>query len=208
MSSIRNKIVRCPKCGRENEFLIYESVNVTHDNDLKTKVLNQSIFKYTCECGCKTHVFYPVLYHDMDKSYMVQFCSNDKRDEYISNFKEASKLASGYKYRIVDKPYEITEKVLIFDAGYDDKLMEILKEMIMASKNDPNIDCLLFSKSKDGEYSFICLDAKNNAIAMVPFKEELYKSVSDMFKVHTDPIGDNYIIDQEWSREFLCEVKL
>lgn len=209
MSSIREKKVKCPDCGKENAFPIYDSVNVTVEPSLREKVLTQEAFNYKCECGCNTHIFYPMLYHDMEHKFMIQFCSKEAQKDFIEGFDKSlnNEMFKIYRFRIVEKPFEITEKILLLESKYDDRLIEILKEMLIASSPDQKISYLIYANDKEKGNVFLCLDSNNTLIGMMPFREDLYNSVYEMFsKQALDSKG--YVINQEWARDFLCEVKL
>jgi len=49
----------CPECGSEQEFEIFDSVNVSLDPDAKQKLINGELTIFTCdECGYKVEVLY------------------------------------------------------------------------------------------------------------------------------------------------------
>ena len=44
--------VTCPSCHHEGDFELWDSINTALDPEMKEKVLNKSIFLYTCpSCG-------------------------------------------------------------------------------------------------------------------------------------------------------------
>ena len=44
--------VTCPSCHHEGDFEVWDSINTALNPEMKEKVLNQSIFLYTCpNCG-------------------------------------------------------------------------------------------------------------------------------------------------------------
>ena len=46
--------VTCPSCHHEGDFELWDSINTALDPEMKEKVLNKSIFLYTCpSCGEK-----------------------------------------------------------------------------------------------------------------------------------------------------------
>ncbi len=202
MSEISYMKINCPNCRKENMFRTVRSINVTKDKYLKDEVLNFDIFKYSCECGLKTKIFYPTLYHDVKKALMIQYTKNDNPKDYVDVF---NKLNNNYHYRIVNDPYLLIEKILISDTKYDDKLLEIMKEFMIASTNNSEIDKLLFALDKDKKYSFVALNSNGQSIGIIPFNENLYQMIYDKFKCL---VKDEYIIDQKWARDFLMEVKL
>ena len=212
MSKIEEKIVRCPDCGKENKFLMHTSINLSLNPELRDIILTQKVFNYKCDCGCNTHVFYPVLIHNMDKKFMIQFCDSSRIDEYKDNFKKINDkdplgAMKDYKYRIVEKPFELTEKVLLLESKYDDRVIEVLKEMMIASSPNQEIAYLIYANDKEKGNVFLCLNQNNTLIGMMPLRDELYNSVYSMFGKQAI-VDDSYIINQEWAREFLCEVKI
>lgn len=64
----------CPKCGQEQETVVWNSVNVSLDPELRQKLFDAQINRFTCE-SCKNTAFIdePLLYHDMNKQYCVQY---------------------------------------------------------------------------------------------------------------------------------------
>ena len=52
MSKHHIEKVTCPSCHHEGDFEVWDSINTVLDPAMKEKVLNQSIFLYTCpNCG-------------------------------------------------------------------------------------------------------------------------------------------------------------
>ena len=64
---------------------------------------------------------YPLLYHDMDKRVMI-WCAPRPLDQLPS-----PPLVAGHRLRVVHSPNHLVEKILAFDAGLDDRAIEILK---------------------------------------------------------------------------------
>ncbi len=53
---------------------MWNSINVTLDPKMKEKVMDGSLFLWTCsKCGTTFRVPYPFLYHDMEHRFMVEF---------------------------------------------------------------------------------------------------------------------------------------
>ena len=69
--------VTCPSCHHEGDFEVWDSINTALDPEMKEKVLNQSIFLYTCpscgetfrltqiilECSFSAHCVHKVKFH-------------------------------------------------------------------------------------------------------------------------------------------------
>ena len=59
MSKHHIEKVTCPSCHHEGDFEVWDSINTVLNPEMKEKVLNQSIFLYTCpNCG-ETFSFKP-----------------------------------------------------------------------------------------------------------------------------------------------------
>lgn len=64
--------VTCPSCHHEGDFELWDSINTALDPEMKEKVLNQSIFLYTCpSCGETFRLNYSTLYHQMEDLVMI-----------------------------------------------------------------------------------------------------------------------------------------
>lgn len=77
MSSFRNISISCPNCKADGEYRVWDSINVDLNPELKPKVMDGSVFEWTCQnCNKKYSVPYSFLYHDMTHNFMVQFDPN------------------------------------------------------------------------------------------------------------------------------------
>ena len=66
--------LQCPHCGNEQETMVYDSINVTVDPELKTKLLAAEINMFDCaKCGKKSFINTSLLYHDMSQQFCVQY---------------------------------------------------------------------------------------------------------------------------------------
>lgn len=126
---------------------------------MKEKVLNQSIFLYTCpNCGETFRLNYPTLYHQMEDLIMIYLVPESELEKTCEIFCEKNALADfhteKYLNRVVTSPNQLVEKIQIFDAGKDDRIMELVKLLATDSilKNDPDkeFDELRFAVDDDG----------------------------------------------------------
>ena len=104
MSKNRKMNVKCPYCGKNSNFTIWDSVNITVNPELKEKTLDQSLFNFHCPtCKKDTLVQYPVIYHDMDKKLWFSSGSFAAKSESEVNMAEMliSKLRND-GYTIID----------------------------------------------------------------------------------------------------------
>lgn len=206
----------CSKCKKESDFTVWQSINVQINPEMKEKVLNSEAFMFKCpECGTVNPVSYTTLYHDMDNKLMIYLVPDDEKaiKETAQALSDTKNMSSDfgmdkdylqYKFRIVTFVWELQEKIHIFDAGLDDRVIEIIKLLSLGMMSeeypDDKIDAIVFDAGDDGENRILFIH-DNKAIAHVPVPQKLYDDVARRFK---DKIENNpqeyYIYDFAWAR--------
>ncbi len=64
----------CPYCGFRQAVSIYTSINVTLEPQLRKKVFDNALNRFTCrDCRKTSLVGINVIYHDMNKKFAVWF---------------------------------------------------------------------------------------------------------------------------------------
>ena len=121
--------VTCPSCHHEGDFELWDSINTALDPEMKERVLNQSIFLYTCpNCGETFRLNYPTLYHQMEDLIMIYLVPESEVEKTYEMFYGENALADfrteKYLNRIVTSANQLVEKIKIFDAGKDDRIIE------------------------------------------------------------------------------------
>ena len=158
MSQCQITSVTCPQCGNSQEFTIWGSLNITLDPEEKPRLLSGQLHQLTCcNCGTRTEVDYPFLYHDMNNMLMVYHLPADSIPERATVgdlVALTGPTPKGYTLRFVHSLNDLKEKVNIADAGLDDRVIEFFKSVICSSKPELNEGKLLFlriANSPDGE---------------------------------------------------------
>ena len=131
MSIPHKQTVKCPKCGEEIEFTLWQSINTEMDFAIPD-IISGKLFEVECKkCGYKTHVNYPMLFNDMIHNVMIYSVAPDSTEETEKALDSLKKMYPG-RTRIVTDQSTLREKTAIFNAGLDDRVTEILKLIIMA----------------------------------------------------------------------------
>ena len=119
----------CSKCGQTTEITVYKSINTADNPELKEKVKNGSLFLWECtHCGTVNLARYETLYRDPQKKLMLWLVPDGKISEtQMQAITNHTKAMGGYTLRLVRDMGELMEKVLIFDAGLDDAVIELCK---------------------------------------------------------------------------------
>lgn len=130
MSLPRETILTCDRCQNKQSFIAWETLNATINRSEKEQLLKGHLTRFTCcKCGLSKSVGYPLLYHDMEKRFMVWLWPGagdpDLQRMPIAGLK-------GYRFRLVKSRNELVEKVLIFDDALDDRVVEFLKILLWA----------------------------------------------------------------------------
>lgn len=136
MSMVNSETVVCPTCGQTTTATIWSSLNTNIDTEAKERLLKGTLLTSVCpKCGAKNALHYPMLYHDPDKKLMVYLAPTaEDRKEVEQTFGSKNSIASafvGYTYRIVTSPDEMREKAIIAECGMDDRVVEVLKLVIL-----------------------------------------------------------------------------
>ncbi len=214
MSLEKNVEIKCPKCGNAIETLIWDSVNVTLDRELKNQILDGSFGMVTCpSCGEKTRLNYPFLYHDMEQKLMIQLVYDDEAAKNaVEEFKGfQGKTLPGasmddYRFRVVNGIYALKDKIEIFDAGLDDREIEMYKLLTL-----PTIQGQLQGAEKIEQYFYKASDGNKIAIIADGRVAGEVGLSDDFMEVIRKQYGfsdvDEMIIDRIWALGFLSEGK-
>ena len=122
---------RCPTCGTTFDVQRHDLVNVKENPELKASVLNGDIFLQECpRCGRRHLIGGPLVYLDPDEGVLVML--SDKPLTLADT--------GGYTARLVSRAGDLVEKVKIFDAGLDDRAIEMCKYVTKQEAGKPGMD--------------------------------------------------------------------
>lgn len=197
MSLPATQILKCPRCGKESETLLWQSINVSLDKNLKRKLFSGKLNKFNCEhCGNQCQVEHDLLYHDMKKEFMVWLKFPDSEGKILMDSKPletSAALSKNYKLRFVTTWRHLLEKISIFDANLDDRAIEFVKWGLWYkhAANDPSaINHLLFSQKKQswlGKSTLIFIAGQESFSA----SEEAYASAMEVIS--------NFPPEKDWA---------
>jgi hypothetical protein len=140
MDQPKKRKFTCPHCKSEEQFSVWESVNVTLQPSLKNQVLTRGLGNFTCSnCGRGVWVGHPIHYHDVARKLMIWFPFEEPKKPPIAEGSMVMKLMvnGGYAFRIVNSFNELIEKIRIFDDGRDDRALELLKLVSVTQPQTP-----------------------------------------------------------------------
>lgn len=199
--------ITCPSCGHifREEF----NTAVFSDTVEREAILRNDFGEVTCPaCNHKFILNYRFVYTDDDLKYMIindpKFVDSSSRLALVSSFKllDAVRKNEAKKFRRVMTAdiKDLREKILIFEAGLDDKVVEIMKYILLES-DDLAID---HDDVKDFTYdgldSFI-IKTKTGDVMNLPFVREVYDRIDESYSKYFDEKVD--LVDKAWAYNFL-----
>ena len=114
--------LKCPHCGNIQDSIVWTSVNVTVNPELKEKLFDGEINTLMCEkCNEKNFINAPLLYHDMEHRFCVQYYPSEsiEDDEFFDKFTPDGKLLMSP--RIPEEHLKLSEHIatphIVFHIG-------------------------------------------------------------------------------------------
>jgi hypothetical protein len=142
--------ITCPACGHNQEFTLWNSINVALDPDKKTALKNGSLTRFACaQCQQETDVNYPILYHDPAHRFMVWL--NSEVDATATGDLPAGEALEHYQLRLVKSRNDLVEKTHVLELGLDDRIMELFKALMRRDHNNIPEGELLFAGTGTGQ---------------------------------------------------------
>lgn len=129
MSIINEALAPCSKCGQQHKVIVYKSINISDNPELKAKVADGSLFLWECpHCGQMNLARYETLYHDPAGKLMVWLIpAGEISEAQMQAITMHTKAMGGYTLRRVNDMGTLMEKVLVAEAGLDDIVLEMCK---------------------------------------------------------------------------------
>lgn len=213
--------IECPVCHNKGEFVLWDSINTELDPEMKKKVRTGEAFRYVCDkCGETTDILYGTVYHQMEDHIMIELNFSDHPEDSIEHMKGifrndkgeiidiGFKLDDDYQNRLVTNMNSFREKLLIIDAGLNDKYIELMKFFMFAqlerSGSDMDVKEFLFALNENGEPMF-AVRLSDNRWGTTEFAVGLYESIEKDFAEFVEQ-DKEVVIDSEWARNFLIHV--
>ncbi len=215
--AMRNKVtVQCPKCGKSFEVEQWSAINGDKNPQQKLKLLNDTLFTTTCtKCGKENTVGYPLLYSDPKENYMIWLVFDNEEIKHVTDYFKSSKteinehgedVDKSCRQRIVRDPHRLREKIMIFDSGYDDKIIEIAKlayaQTAQRQLSSDKIAAAFFSNI--GGEKRIEMYTENGNAFVSKLSHEIYEQLEDKYGGKASYAEDRvYIIDDVWALNLL-----
>ena len=215
--SMRDKVnIQCPKCGYSIEVRQWSSVNGEKNPGEKKKLLDGTLFSVKCKrCGHTAQVGYPLLYNDPAQKVMIWLVYDKDEVKHVTDYFKSSKNSDGdnkvdraCRQRIVRDAFRLREKLMIFDSGLDDKIVEIAKLAFSQNvqKQHPKEKIAAAFFSNEGGENHIEIYSASGSAFTVALTQDVYKTLDDTYSGKASFAEDRvYVIDDVWALGLLRE---
>ncbi len=123
----------CPKCQQTTKALIWASINVGVNPEMKERLQSGALFQQHCtQCGHAFHALYDTLYHDPEKPLMV-WLKHYRHGRVVTMesapLEHTEERLAFYHLRLVTSLRQLCDKIRVFDDGLDDRVVEFMKSV-------------------------------------------------------------------------------
>ncbi|MCD8366415.1 MAG: CpXC domain-containing protein [Clostridiales bacterium] len=140
MAQTNTATLTCPICKKDHEVPIWRKIDVQKQPEAKQALLEGTFFDFSCpDCGYASRLHYGSLYVDAALRELIYI--SGKADEAVADSERAAaQLAQDVPFyhrgdsllRIVPSAENLKEKLLIFENGLDDRLVEMCKGVALS----------------------------------------------------------------------------
>ena len=193
MSINYKQSIKCPKCDHLQDVNVWSSITCDDSPDLKQDLLKGKINIFHCEdCEQIALIPTPLLYHDKENKLLVSFtpCNdNSQKQKLFEEIKNASRTSGelkdyeDYNLRFVTVYDELMEKILIFDNGLHDKVIEVLKVLILTQEPEKAEHRRAVFGKIDGEnLEFLIKDSKEMQFYTSTIPLSSYETIKEQLR--------------------------
>jgi len=195
--------IACPNCLNRQKFHIWGSININIEPGLKQQLLDGELTTFICKnCGFQSLVEYDTLYHDMKnlRAFWLKYPKQEKVSEIDKIAKDFfSEFSEKYTTRLVTSYHELIEKISIYDNGFNDFEIELLKLVISIRDGIDLSNPMYFTHQESPFFGskkvvFLIIEGNDYIEMKYPIKKDLneFKSVLDKLLI------DQLLTNNKW----------
>lgn len=170
---VQEATISCPFCKTEQKHNLYPIVDLEKNPSLKLGILTDSLFTLRCrECNSQFSVMHEMLVLDKEASLAILLAPESNVDEVEAT---ASEVGQCGVLRLVSSSDELKEKILLLDAGLDDKAIELAKLYILMQMEKPGYTLLYASHQVlEEQMLFTIFNEKGEMEETIQYPDSLY----------------------------------
>lgn len=214
MSQTGTITLNCPICKRDHDAKLWRRIDIGTEKDAKETLLKGEFFHFVCpDCGYVSELHYGSLYVDRDIRELI-YLAEEKEAEPAAAEKAAEAAADDLPFwkqgdsllRVVHSAEDLREKLLIFDNGLDDRLVEICKGIALSQfPSDDNYYVTGIRYDVIGEQEVLRLTCSDDTEQYVLDFAGLYQQIYAQYAEYLPPLRGSYFtcVDLEYAAELL-----
>lgn len=189
--------LNCPICKRDHNAKLWRRIDVGAEKGAKEKLLKGEFFHFICpECGYASELHYGSLYVDRGIRELI-YLAEEKEAAPSEAEKAAEAAAADLSFRkrgdsllrIVHSAEDLREKLLIFDNGLDDRLVEICKGVSLSQfPSDDHYYVTDIRYDVIGEQEVLRLRCSDDTEQYVLGFDGLYQQIYEQFDALLPPL--------------------
>jgi hypothetical protein len=210
-------VITCDECGKRSEFELFHVVDSKTNLYEKQQILNGAFFDYKCpNCQATSMLSYETVYVDSEKNFEIYLVHESHLEGAHTMLHQVDAINNihmpendpwfSVTRKIVTCPHLLREKVMILDAGYDDRVVEIAKILCIehAEMSVPDLRPIGADfEIRDGKpYVNVMGEEK---MVRSPLPMELYNDIArDFIEVLEE--DDPFVVDETWALSVLEDI--
>lgn len=225
-------LVECPHCKQPGFIESSPRIVSSRDEHATEQLLKGKLFKYTCPmCHKTTSMIYDCLYHDTKHRAFMMFSTSKNPEKNVPALEELrrrmeeSLVLSGetegetpvagtpsfkfehYQVRLVTQSFQFFEKARIWNDGYDDRVIELMKVAIKRGMLKEGIigenDTMIYERTlENGGISFVVVGEIPGDSVGVPQGYDYCKTFLEEGEMQ-GALADEYTFDHAWATRYL-----
>lgn len=197
MANTSHPSIVCPMCGKRFPVAVHDFISAEENPDLRASLLDGSLFTAGCPyCADVVDLFYPCMYRDEKHRYFV-YLTDEEEGRHIFD----SLPPSVVRHRVVSDANQMREKIVLFDAGLDDRAVEVMKLMRLESLRTRNPGIPIQALYYDPQDGF-AVYGEDEKLGTIRFDPKLYEAVEEQIIGRLeDTFPEQVIIDADWARQ-------
>ena len=204
------KQFECPNCSAPGATDIDTIVRISKAPEARARVLSGEYFEWECESCRRRYLIDDVfLYYDDAKKFMVYYVPGYKKHTLsiptLIQTKEGFDT-DGSTLRVTNRFLDLAEKIRIFEAGLDDRVIEAVKFycIVNYSSAGRTVNDILFEELDDENMLFFSVYDNNDCTGLPVPIEAYLRAQSDLAPFFDPPPKDAFVmVDQSWLTDIL-----
>lgn len=121
--------IRCPKCNSVWMVKCESVIHAENEKTLKKLIIEEAFFTRKCsKCDELITFYYPFLYCDIKRKFLIALAV-DKEASWLNELDELE-IYKEFRKRIVHNGKQLKEKILIYEYGFDDEGIDLIKKQL------------------------------------------------------------------------------